>query len=247
LPYIKRRDGIVQELQKLRHRAVTHATVLAFLVRYGNPQMDEPLSEACRRFAESEAWKACCEKFPEASTNGRDERPFEPHDRYRVFSLGTLLRHILPSTLPGADEKEKLNRVFESTPPWLIWFTFADYTAKLLDLNLPDLSTVTGFERSKEIFDGLWGLPKGAFECRPWGADHEPLARTDLSLLGMEIGQDMPITNRERKRALANSAKSDLCQQIDWPILLPEEWLRLDDETDCPIELERILGRSGRR
>jgi hypothetical protein len=239
LPHIKQREGIDQQWQHICHGAVAHATVLAFLIRYGNPQMDEPLSEACRRVAESEAWKACCEKFPEACRR-YDEYPFEPYNRDRVFLIGDPLRHVLMSSFPGADEKEKLNRVFKSAPPWLIWFTFADYTAKLLDLSLPDLSNVSGFERSKKIFHNWWGLPESAFECRPWphGTDGEPLARTDLSLLRSETGQDAP--NRERKRALANSAKSNLSRQIDWPHLSSAEWLQLDWETK-----RALLARSG--
>jgi hypothetical protein len=201
-------------------------------MRDGNPQMGEPLSEACRRVTESEAWKACCEKFP-ICTYYRKENLFKPYSSDNVSLVGGPLRHVLLSTLPGADEKDKLNRVFKSAPPWLIWFTFADYTAKLLDLNLPDLSTVTGFERSKDIFHRWWGLPESAFECRPWpdGTDGEPLVRTDLSLLGLGTRQDAPITNRERKRALANSARSSLSHRIDWPGLLSEEWLQLDFET----------------
>ncbi len=230
--YIRQREGIAQQLRKLRNGAVAHAAVLAFVMRYGNPQMGEPLSEACRRVTESEAWKACCEKFSICTRYGY-KNLFEPYDRDRVFVIGDPLRHVLLSTLPGADEKDKLNRVFKSAPPWLLWFTFADYSAKLLGLSLPDLSTVSGFERSKKIFHNWWGLPESAFECRPWpdGTDREPLVRTDLSLLGLGTRQDAPITNRERKRALANSAKSSLSQQIDWPGLPSEEWLQVDLET----------------
>ena len=32
------------------------------------------------------------------------------------------------SNFPGTDEKEKLNTVFVLAPPWLVWFTFGDYT-----------------------------------------------------------------------------------------------------------------------
>ena len=152
LSHIKQREGIERQWQQIRRGAVAHAAVLAFLVRYGNPQMGEPLSEACRRFAASEAWKACCDKFPEIYKNYRDEYFFEPYNRDRVFLIGDPLRHMLITTFPGTDEKDKLNRVFKSATPWLIWFTFADYTAKLLDLDLPDLSTVSGFERSKKVF-----------------------------------------------------------------------------------------------
>jgi len=230
-PYIKQREGIGQQLEELRRGAVAQATVLAFVMRYGNPQIGAPLSEACRRVAESEAWKACCEKFP-ICTYYRKDYLFKPYSSDNVSLVGDPLRHVLLFTLPGADEKDKLNRVFKSAPPWLIWFTFADYTAKLLDLNLPDLSTVTGFERSKDIFHRWWGLPESAFECRPWpdGTDREPLVRTDLSLLGLGTRQDAPITNRERKRALANSARSNPSQRIDWPGLISGKWLQLDFE-----------------
>jgi hypothetical protein len=231
LPYIKQRERAAQESQNLHRGAVAHAAVLAFVMRYGNPQMGEPLSEACLRVAESEAWKDCRDKFPLYTfyphLNGN---LFQPCTRECVLLFGDPLRHVLLSTLPGADEKDKLNHVFKSAPPWLIWFTFADYTAKLLDLNLPDLSTVTGYERSKNIFHRWWGLPESAFECRPWpdGTDGEPLARTDLSLLGLGTRQDAPITNRERKRALANSARSNPSQQTDWPCLISEKCLQLD-------------------
>jgi hypothetical protein len=208
-------------LQKLRNGAVAHAAVLAFVMRYGNPQIGEPLSEAWRRVAESGAWKGS----------------FEPYSRDDVFLIGHPLRNVLLATFPGADERDKLNRVFKSAPPWLIWFTFADYTAKLLDLNLPDLSSVSGFERSKKIFHGWWALPESAFECRPWpdGADGEPLARTDLGLLGLETTRAAPITNRQRKRALANSARSSLSHQIAWPALLSKEWLQLDFRTQLAL------------
>ena len=64
-PYLKQRMGVAQRWLEIRHGAVAHAAVLAFVMRYGNPQMGEPLSKACRRVAESEAWKACCERFRE--------------------------------------------------------------------------------------------------------------------------------------------------------------------------------------
>jgi hypothetical protein len=246
VPYIKQRKGIAQQLQNLHRGAVAHAAVLAFVVRYGNPQMGEPLSEAYQRVAESEAWKACCEKFPICGYHDNDNL-FIPCSRGSVSLIGDPLRHVLLSTLPGANEKDKLDRVFRSAPPWLIWFTFADYTAQLLDLNLPDLSTVTGFARSKDIFHDWWGLPKSAFECRPWpdGTDGEPLIRTDLSLLGLGTRQDAPATTRERKRAqraLANSARSNPSHRIEWPGLIPEEWLRLDLED--AISLFHKLGKA---
>jgi hypothetical protein len=228
LPHVKRREGIEQQQLRIHGGAVAHATVLAFVMSYGNPQIGEPLSEACRRVTESEAWKACCKRFP--ILHRGENYLFAPYSRGNVSLVAELLRHVFLPTLFGIDEKSKLNRVFRSAPPWLIWFTFADFTAQLLDLNLPDLSTVTGFARSKDIFNDWWGLPESAFECRPWpnGPDEEPLARTDLGLLGLGTRQDAPITKRERKRAPRSSARSNPVQRIEWPVLIPEEWLRLD-------------------
>jgi hypothetical protein len=99
LPYIKQREGIAQQFQNLHRGAVAHAAVLAFVMRYGNPQMGEPLSEACQRVTESEAWEACCEKFPEECKNFRDRNfrvqySFGPYNRDRVSSIGELLRHM---------------------------------------------------------------------------------------------------------------------------------------------------------
>ena len=90
---------------------------------------------------------------------------------------GTYLRHELIARFSGATEKEKLERVFASAPPWLIWFTFADYTAELLGLSQPDLSSVAGFARSKADFDNWYGVPSGAFVPNPGRATNEPLAQ----------------------------------------------------------------------
>jgi hypothetical protein len=133
---------------------------------------------------------------------------------------------VIIAGFPGADEKEKLDLVFASAPPWLIWFTFADYTAELLGLTLPDLSSVRGFARSKASFDLWYGFPSGVFERRPWphGPDNEPLARNDLKLLRPEIERaDNPITPRERMRATHMKPQTIKCTD-DWPELMPSEW-----------------------
>jgi hypothetical protein len=233
LPFIERRKGMAERWREVRRGAVAHATLIALLVRYGNPRLGEPLSCACARVVESELWALFRQKFPPDRTilPASFEHSF-PCTRNRVTSLGDQLRHIAIATFPGANEKEKLNNVLRSAPPWLLWSTFADYSAKLLGLGLPDLSTVSRFERSKETFHAWWGLPQGAYECRPWphGIDGEALARTDLSLFELETGQEMPVTRRERTRALAEASRSNL-RKIDWPNLISEAHLRQDFRT----------------
>ena len=131
----------------------------------------------------------------------------------------------------GADEKEKLDAVFASSPPWLIWFTFGDYTAELLSLTVPDLSSVAGFARSKANFDLWWGLPSGAFERRPWpdGPENEQLARTDLNLLRPATGwPDSQMTPREQRRERAARMKSHPIKCTDdWPHLVASELLEM--------------------
>jgi hypothetical protein len=217
----------------LQHEVLGHAVIVAFLIRYGKPRIGEPLSNAFRRFAASKAWKACCGRFPKQSkygvggirrTDDHEDR-FEPYDHEVSFRAGAPLRHIFISSFPGRDEKEKLNQVFQSAPPWLIWFTFADYTAAFLGLDLPDLSRVRRFERSREGFCKWPGFPKTAFEPRPWpdGPAGEPLARTDLRLLNLKPDQAGRMSNRERKRGLAMFSAVDFGENIHWPILLLSE------------------------
>jgi hypothetical protein len=235
-PYIKRRRQAEEEWQSTRLGAAAHAAILAFLIRYGNPTIDEPLSCAWQRCSESSAWKECCDRFmPLIRRSSRDGGyPFKPDNRNSTAIYGWPLRHVLIAYLPGADEKEKLDRVFASAPPWLIWFTFGDYTAKLLGLTLPDLSSVVGFARSKANFDLWYGFPSGAFERRPWpdGPDNEPLAHTDLTLLRPEMERpDNQITPRERRRARAAYMKSHPIKHTDdWPTLLPSEFLEMSFE-----------------
>jgi hypothetical protein len=211
--------------------AVHHAAVLAFLTRYGDPRVDEPLSSACERCAASTAWNECRQEFGWFLQDPSGENVFHPHTRDAVTRMGDPLRHFVIESFPGKDEKEKLNTVFTSAPPWLLWFTFADYTAKLLDLTLPDLSSVSCFVRSKKDFDIWWGLPTGAFERELWprGQQEEPLARTDLNLLRPTIRNSVrAMTRREQMRqhiALEQSNRHEYQRQ--WPDLLPAQVLKL--------------------
>jgi hypothetical protein len=230
-PYLKRKRQEEREWQETISGAANHAAVLAFLIRYGNPRLDEPLSRACERCTETAAWKDCCLEFKSILIKSLGPRPFKLHDRSAVSVVGAPLRHFIISTFPGADEKQKLDAVFAAAPPWALWFTFADYTAELLDLTLPDLSKVSRFMRSKENFDIWWGLPTGMFEREPWshGYERELLARTDLNLL--RPTREWPakgMTPRELMRERAVFKKSDCGECVDsWPPLVPVEFLKL--------------------
>src|ERR1700722_15167681 len=156
-PYIQRKQQIEKEWQRTRQGAAANAAVLAFVIRYGDPQIGEPLSRAWERFISTDVWKEHCDKLEAMELEYLDDERKEYGDKtpsgerfafgamtYRQFNspysragamiIGTFLRHELIARFSGATEKEKLERVFASAPPWLIWFTFADYTAELLGL-----------------------------------------------------------------------------------------------------------------
>jgi hypothetical protein len=244
-PYLKRKKQADRQWQLIRSGAADHAAVLAFLIRYGKPRIDEPLSRAYQRCSESDAWKECCDQFSSLLLDERKQRAFEPYDRNKVNIIGAPLRHIVISSFSGVNEKQKLENAFTSAPPWIIWFTFADYTAELLGLRLPDLSKVSRFQRSKANFDLWWGLPTAAFERESWphGREHEPLAHTDLNLFRPKMEyHDIQMTPRERKRALAIYSASDLSASSEaCPSLTSIESINLSFE-----ETSSLIQHSGR-
>ena len=129
--YLEWKSGIEKEWQRILGGAAAHAAVLAFLIRYGNPRLGEPLEWAIQRCAEATAWKERCNEFNLTSLDG-EEYTFPAHDRDFISGMGNSVRHFVMSSFPGLDERQKLDRVFAAAPPWLLWFTFADYTAALL-------------------------------------------------------------------------------------------------------------------
>ncbi len=240
-PYLKRKQQIEREWRHTVDGAADHAAILAFLVRYGDPQIDEPLSCAWERFTNTHVWKEYVDSW-EAMERGHlnDESRssllscFEfslPCGRDGALIIGSFVRHALIDHFAGPTEKEKLARIFATAPPWLIWFTFADFTAELLGLPLPDLSSVAGFARSRTDFDNWPGLPGGAFVPRRWpdGPDNEPLARTDLNLLRPSIERPIsPITHREYRRVRASHMKVRSAKSAEkWPELVSLEFLTM--------------------
>ncbi len=216
------RRPIEQALEDLLQGAVAQAAMLAFVIRYGNPAIGEPLSKAIQRVVESVAWQELKERFPLFLERGI----FAPRDRLRTRVLGSAVRHAVMSNFPGDDERQKLAAVFASAPPWLIWHCFADYTAMLLGLTLPDLSGVTDFARSQENFDRWWALPQDAFEPKPWpddGSDKRRLGKVDVERpRNAAIVLDDRMTPRERLRA---ARRASVQGGFNWPYLIPEERL----------------------
>jgi len=87
-PYLEWKSGIEKEWQSTLRGAAAHAAVLAFLIRYGNPRIHEPLECATLRCAESAAWKECCHEFNLDYINLQGEGyRFPAHDRDSVSGM----------------------------------------------------------------------------------------------------------------------------------------------------------------
>jgi hypothetical protein len=149
---------------RLKDHATLHAIGLGALVLYGKPNLQEPLSDA---------WQRCSERFPDLE---RFLKAKLSSPELQAMTIADIVRRDVLSDLPGSSEKEKFQSLFSSAPPWLLWFTFADFTAYQLGLTLPDLSGVTNFGRSKKELMNWPSLPDYKFELRP------PLPSTSLDI-----------------------------------------------------------------
>jgi hypothetical protein len=188
---VQRQDNAFKA--RLKDHATLHTISLGALILYGKPNVDEPLSNA---------WQRCSERFPNLQL-----------ERLKIFRgqifaeiVAQIVRQAVMSDLPGSTEDEKFQNLFSSAPPWLIWFTFADFTAELLGLTLPDLSSVKKFARSKAVIDNWPAVPDGKFALRRRRDDFGDL---DISVRDAEFFGDMcqipeeRMTRLERKRYLS--------------------------------------------
>ena len=64
-PYIGMRNRIQDQWETTRVGAAGHAAILAFLIRYGDPKIGEPLSCAWQRLQDTEVWREYCRKWDE--------------------------------------------------------------------------------------------------------------------------------------------------------------------------------------
>jgi hypothetical protein len=191
--YLKRRQQSAAESDALvlKHAFIKVAN-LSLLILYGKPKIDEPLLNAWERCRESAAWRACRKKDVGFDEYGRENgTPFD----WSAERIAEYFRKYFMPELPGADETEKLDAIFERAPPWLLWFTYGDVCARILGLELPDLSRVSRFARNKMTF---FELPPGPFECRPWPDGVNDVF--EVARLKKPEDKLMDLTPRGRKR-----------------------------------------------
>lgn len=190
----------------LAEAAITHAANLAVLARYGEPTINEPLTVA---------WQRVAKQFDQ------DSLALSPFARASSEMGSIYLRALVIKDWPGDTEQERLDAIFASMPPWLIWFTHAEVTANVLELSIPDISHVKQFVRDTN-FPGDWPvLPRGAFEYRQWpdGSKDEPFTTADRDQLFESLGIWSPdMSKRERMNVIRRLVSgSPTKRTLIWP------------------------------
>jgi hypothetical protein len=201
----ERRERLDQEsLKEYNPKIVTHAAILALLISRGNPKVGEPLAAAWKRTG-----------YPGAAS------PFNagPNDYSESAQIAADIYARIISDFPDVREKDNLDEVFASAPPWLIWFTCGDFTADELGLKLPDLSSIVIFNR--KIVGRYPALPSGAFDYEP-RLDWKPSSETERYFLLKQQTTSRRMSSRERRRALTVEPERRSKPWVRWP-------LRLDD------------------
>jgi hypothetical protein len=157
--------------------ALSHAVNLAYLIKFGDPKIGEPLSEAWKR----------------TGYQGEYGPFLDFRDAKRVCD--DIRASVFPG-LPGANLKEKLDLIFGTAPAWLIWFAGGESSAFMLDLKLPpDFLDAVNFDRPS------WRpcLPTGAFEPRLRPEHEKPDSQLEEYYLRMAGPMDSRTTRRQRR------------------------------------------------
>jgi hypothetical protein len=188
--------------RQIQRDAAVHAVNFAAIVHHGDPEMDEPLSKAWPRCIRSGIWRDFA--------NSALLPLLTPFNNLGARTLAEYLYENWVPTLPGANEKEKFDPIFANAPLWLIWFTYADWTAGFLNFDLPDLSQIENFARCSVIWK-IWPcLPEGKFDLCPRRTDYDDLGISVRDFFFFEEMQGVPgeaMTRQERKRFLSVSGK----------------------------------------
>jgi hypothetical protein len=200
-PYLRPKEQADSRFEEMvRSSAFTHTANLSALILYGDPKIDEPLSFAWRRCLDSAEWQKRREKYGGWDEYGRDDcgNPFVDFAAGRIADY--FCKYFLPD-LRGTDELEKFGLIFKNASPWLLWFTYADADARILGINLPDLSAVKRFIRDTDNF-GKSHLPLGPFECRlrADAVEDQIAIWTQKVVEKMLKHETNGVTPRERKR-----------------------------------------------
>jgi hypothetical protein len=128
------------------------------IILFGDPQIDQPLSNA---------WERCCDSASPLLLN-RTKNDLKdrghPFDRDKARWSAWYFRDLVMPQLAGATEQEKFAPIFRDAPLWLLWFVWADITMEALEIAPRDRAAVCRFRRSGDDFRRWPLLPSGKFE-----------------------------------------------------------------------------------
>ena len=145
-------------------------------------------------------WQKRREKYGGWDEYGHDTCG-DPFVDFAATRIAKYFRKYFLSDLPGDDDLERFSLIFKKAPPWLLWFTYADVDARILGINLPDLSAVKRFIRDTNNF-GNCHLPPGPFEyrLRADGVEDQIAIWTQKVIKKKLKDETNGVTPRERKR-----------------------------------------------
>ena len=159
-PYIDRKMKYNKEINECARRdSFVIVANLCLLILHGDPKIEESLAAPWERCLSCPAWQSRSEKYNGFKACGWEAGT--PFDFCGAAHVSEHFRKYFLPDLPGADEIEKLSSIFDTAPPWLLWFTHGDFCARILGIKVPDLSSVNRFERGEFLIDYL---PTGPFK-----------------------------------------------------------------------------------
>jgi hypothetical protein len=168
---------------------------ICLLVLYGKPKLEESLVAAWERCLSSSAWQSRPEEYGGFNACGREAGT--PFDFCGSGHVAEYFRKYFLPDLPGTDKIGKLSSIFETAPPWLLWFTHGDFCARILGIRVPDLSSVNRFARGEFLLDYL---PTGPFKRKRLPAGVYDIYEGRAPKGGSEDFENM--TPRQKQRAM---------------------------------------------
>jgi hypothetical protein len=130
------RDEVFDEL--MRDFARHHATAVAAIIMFGNPQIDEPLVDAWRRAHRSLGILNEYEdeySFRNKLADGNDGNGMNSY--YEDWEYTNACEQLYPIIINDANESEKFAEIFARAPIWLLNFTNMALDGFFLKFSLP--------------------------------------------------------------------------------------------------------------
>jgi hypothetical protein len=165
----KRAARYEASITSMRPFAQHHATAVAAIVLFGNPQIDEPLKSAWIRALQCLGIRDEYEReysFTYKLYHGDEANGIKAYYRDREYI--NACKQLYPIIIKDANESEKFAEIFAPAPIWLLNFTNVAVDGVLLKFNLPPMCSVLS---SKGVWKFWPHIPFGTATDDDRGAD----------------------------------------------------------------------------